>query len=413
MDERGRRRERLHRLIDLALAAKRASKTGLAGYLARDRRHLYPDTDNPKLDLLVALGDALEWPLEAIVDFIWRGPEGCEPLPEGLDYATLDEQAVAAHHRGDFPGMVSIARQMQRVAKTPAQRGRAYRLEAAGWGGQGRLTHALSAIRRGLDVEGLPTTERIALECNLANAYYSLWELSSARGVAHAVVDHFATNSPNTQTDRASVAFALYVRGNAVRRMLNGRPADGAALVKAARDDLAAAERLYEELARQYGGQDLAAIANTCRGALLELEVEAGRRDALEAIEHILAAIPNPDAPAPWPPGEWLESYGWWCDFGANIAQRHLSDAGQQRYLAIFSEKLLRIGRRLGNWELIERAVSIDYSWRSRVADKMGVELPAVLDFEDVRTLVGTIGRFPHLWEPGWRLLSHAAVATR
>jgi len=413
MDDRTRRRERLHRLIDLALAAKRASKAGLAGYFARDRRHLYPDTDNPKLDLLVALSDALEWPLEAVVDFIWRGTEDVERVPEGADYATLDEQAVAAHHRGDFPTMVSLSRCMFQVAKTPAQRARACRLEGAGWGSQGRFSRAMAAFRRGLDIGGVSRSERIALELNLAHAYYSLWDLTSARGVAHSVVDYFAKHPPTTRTDRVAQAFALYVRGNALRRILAGRPDDAPALLAEACEDLSAAKRLYEELAQQYGAEHLAAIANTCHGALLELDVEAGRRGAEDTVELILAAIPSSDAPTPWPAGEWLESYGWWCDFGANIAQRHLSDARQQRFLAVFSERLLDIGRRLGNWELIERAVSIEYSRRSRITEKIGVEFPTVLDSEDLRLLAGTIGRFPRLWESGWRLISHAVLAGR
>jgi len=414
MDDRTRRRERLHRLIDLALAAKRASKAGLAGYFARDRRHLYPDTDNPKLDLLVALSDALEWPLEAVVDFIWRGTEDVERVPEGADYATLDEQAVAAHHRGDFPTMVSLSRCMFQVAKTPAQRARACRLEGVGWANQGRFGRAMAAFRRGRYEPGVATAEQLALEVNIANAYYTLWDLASARGVAHVVVDHFDKQKypPRSRTDMASRAFALYVRGNSLRRMLALRPTNAHDIVANARRDLVAAERAYSELFARYDFDQHAAIANTCRGGMLELDVELGRRSAREAIDQILAALPRNGLQPPGCSADWLESYGWWCDAGANIALRHLSGELQERYLAILCEKLLEIGCRLGNWHLIERAVSIEYGLVSSPSGAADRQLAAVLDTEDLRLLVGVLGRFPHVRERALHLVSDGVVTT-
>jgi len=410
MDDRTRRRERLHRLIDLALAAKRASKAGLAGYFARDRRHLYPDTDNPKLDLLVALSDALEWPLEAVVDFIWRGTEDVERVPEGADYATLDEQAVAAHHRGDFPTMVSLSRCMFQVAKTPAQRARACRLEGAGWGSQGRFSRAMAAFRRGCYVAGVPTPERISLELNIANAYCGLWNLASARGMADVVVDHYEKYPPRSRTEAVAQAFALCVRGNSLRRMLALRPTNADDIVARARHDLVAAERMYGELYARYGSEQHAAIANTCRGTVFELDVELGRRGAEEAIDQIIASLPSNGTRPSGTTADWYESYGWWCDAGASIALRHLSGELQQHYLAVFSDKLLDIGCYLGNWQLIERALSIEYGLAPWLPSSGDPEAPAVLDSEDVRLLVGAMGRFPHLRERALRLLSNAQM---
>jgi hypothetical protein len=403
------RKERLHKLIDLALAYCSATKSTLANQFERDRSRLYPDTDNPKLDLIIALAEALEWPLDAVVEFIREG-NGAPATEADADWETLDKQTLAAHHKGEFAQMVTLAQHMLAAAQTPQQRGRACRLEGAGWEGQGRYTHTLAAIRRGLDVTGLPASERIALQANFAHAYYSLGDLTSARGVAYMLIDYFGKRPPTTRTDRESQAFALYVRGNALRRMITASPDDWKELAGAAGQDLDVAERLYTQMAADYSVDYLGAIAHTCRGALLEVQVELGRREPQAAVDEILVGVGRLDGESPWPEGDWLESYGWWCDFGANIALRHLNGRPAQRTLAILSEKLLAIGRRLGNWALIERAVSIEHAWRGHVAEATGLDVPPTLDSEDLRLLAGTIGRFPQFRRPGWELIETAAL---
>ena len=126
------RKERLHKLIDLALAYCSATKSTLANQFERDRSRLYPDTDNPKLDLIIALAEALEWPLDAVVEFIREG-NGAPATEADADWETLDKQTLAAHHKGEFAQMVTLAQHMLAAAQTPQQRGRACRLEGAGW----------------------------------------------------------------------------------------------------------------------------------------------------------------------------------------------------------------------------------------------------------------------------------------
>jgi hypothetical protein len=59
---------------------------------------------------------------------------------------------------------------------------------------------------------------------------------------------------------------------------------------------------------------------------------------------------------------------------------------------------------------LIERAVSMDYVCAQQVSAETGVDVPHVLDVEDLKLVTGTIGRFPRFRHAGWRLIETAAV---
>lgn len=404
------RRERLHKLIDLALAYRSVSRGELAQRLDRDPGRLYPESDNPKLDFVIALAEALEWSVGAVVDYIRYGEDDGEPPAIAGDYQTLDQQALAAHSKGEFDRMVDLARRMFVVAKTADEKARACRLEGNGWDVQARLSQGLAAFRRGLDIQGVSRTQRLALQVSVANIHYSLWDLTVAVGIAHVVLDAFEDNPPTSRTDRACQAYAFYLRGSALCRMLSAKPSDGKETAARAKRDLERGARLYTQLAREYDADHMAAIAHTCRGALIEVEVELGLRDPQAAVDEILETVGKLSGEAPWPEGDWLESYGWWCDFGANIALRHLSGRKLQQSVAVFNEKLLEIAQRFKNWRLLERAVSMQYALHERVADATGLDVPYTLDSEDLKLISGTIGRFPRFRRLGWDLIDNATI---
>lgn len=404
------RRERLHRLIDLALAYRGTTKSELAGQLERDRSRLYPDTDNPKLDLVVGLAEALEWSIDAVVEYIQTGVVRPGAASQAADFETLDRQAVEAYHQGRRERMVELSQAMFAVAGTPDQRARACRLEGAAWGEQMGLPKALAAFQRGLEIAGISPTQRLALQSSLANTYYTLWQLTEAVAVAQLVLAELAECPIESTTDRLTQAFALYVRGNALRRMLAAQPADAPRLAARARADLTEAEELYRQIAKSPGCEYVSGIAHTCRGALLEVDVALGRRAPRAALDEILVELEDLNGDQPWPEGDWLESYGWWCDCGANIALRHCQGRDLQRLVAVFSNKLLEITRRFHSWPLLQRAVYIQYTLHEHVAQATGLEVPITLDTEDLRLITGAIGRFPHFRQMGWNLLENAAI---
>ena len=62
------RRGRLARLIDLARAYRGWSRLEIAKALDRDPGKLLPDSGNPKLDLVVGLAEALDWPVGDVAE---------------------------------------------------------------------------------------------------------------------------------------------------------------------------------------------------------------------------------------------------------------------------------------------------------------------------------------------------------
>jgi hypothetical protein len=158
-----RRRERLHTLIDLAMAYGRVSRSELADKLGRDHSRLYPDTNNPRLDLLINLSEVLEWSIDAVVEYL-RDDQTEKAPSKPEDYATLDEAAKAAGRMGNYSQLAKLGRRMFLAARTPDEKVRACRREGAGWGEQVRVSEALAAYRRGLQVPDVSRTERLALE---------------------------------------------------------------------------------------------------------------------------------------------------------------------------------------------------------------------------------------------------------
>ena len=93
---------------------------------------------------------------------------------------------------------------------------------------------------------------------------------------------------------------------------------------------------------------------------------------------------------------------------GCNIALRGLSGPELHRYMAIFSNKASEIAERTENWSIRERAFTFEYLRRQRMNETLGTAPDWLLDDDDVRTVAGTMGRFPSFRETGWRILETA-----
>lgn len=376
--------------------------------LGRDASKVVPESGNPKLDLVVALAEALDWTVGDVAECVWADPRDADSVAGS--YSELDDAALAAHRAGDWCGMIDAARQMLTVSKTAAERAKALNRMSGGYDGVGRYVKSLDCIREALGCSPLPVNLRTMLHVNLANAHYALWHVAEARATACELVDRFAAVAPQTRLDRVAQAFALQVRGQCARRMIERDPDQREEHAQAARSDLERAGTLLTELAREFGDDSYGGVANTCRGALIEIACALGERDPVEAVAQLTEGLGAVEDPQLAPAGDWLESYGWWCIFGCNIALRHLEDPSFHRAMAVFTNKAVEIADRLGNWTLRERAFSLEHLRRRRLSRTSGFEAEWVLDEEDVRTIAGTMGRFPSFRDTGWRILAEARI---
>jgi hypothetical protein len=421
------RKERIGRMMSLAKVYRGWNGTQLATALGREPSRAVPLTGNPKLDLIERLADALEWETGEVAESLVEPPcaDDCESSGR-VDFAHLDEDAQSAHRASDFATKERVARAMRRLARSPRERAIAANRLAGAYDGFGRYPRVLRCVQEGLAEERIGGDLQLMLLVNLANAYYSLWSLHEAQSISGGILERFEATPPRGRLQSVAQAFGLAIRGHSRRRALGrcATEAETAHAADAAERDLVAAEELYARLAQEHDDNQYLGLANTARGGALEARVAAGRCPADEAIDEIVARLDDAvDLAAPRTP-HLVESWGWWSIFGANIAMRagrwpeeslspHVGEQSDfERAIAICTNKAAEIAEHLDHWSLRERAFTMEWFRRQHVGHSPRNEGSAwTLDAEDVRVLVGTMGRFPLFRPTGWAILEQAAVA--
>lgn len=412
MDAMELRKKRLHSLVDLARASRGWSKAQLARALDRDATKIYPDSGNPKADFLVKLAEVLEWPVGDVLELVWGNPgsDATSEAGESLTYEELYAQSRAAHQRGDSKQVVELGRRMYELAKSEDHKCVACSVEASGWDALGRYTQEVEACRRGLMHSPSNPIRRQQLRAVLANAWYSLWDLTPALGTCEVLASWYELNPPVGDVDRKRPAFVHYVRGHTHRRLAMQEPELKAAHLEAARKDLALSASMHEELAGKLNSPGLAGVANTCRGGLIEVAVESGIEDASSAVGEIVSALKAVDPADPKVIGDWLESWGWWCTFGSDLALRHLKGRDMQEAVGFLNTRALAIADRLNNWAMRERVFTLQFSLHQTITDSTGFSFDFTIDEGDRSLVTATMGRFPSFRSVGWQILETAKV---
>ncbi len=416
------RRHRLNRMIGLAKVYRGWNSNELRDALGRDAGRLAVGSGNPKLDLVARVADALEWDVGEVAESIWDASDET-PLEVNYDesFATLDAEAQRLHRESSYREMETVGRAMRRMARTSTERAVAANRLAGAYDGMGRFPRVLQCVREGLAERGVRDEIRLMLSVNLAGAYYALWNLHEARAIATSVIESLSVRAGNTRLQRVAFAFAHGLRGQCARRLLSASdsPQMCARLAREAESDLELAAGRYTELAKQYGDAQYVGLAHTSEGALLEVRAASGAILPIDAIASIVQRLDTAIDVDGAPCADLLESCGWWSVFGANIALRaneravmRASERSElERALAICTNKAAEIAEHLNLWPLRERAFTLEWFRRQQSAGELPVECNAwVLDADDVRVLVGTMGRFPLFRATGWEILDQATL---
>ncbi len=411
MEAESARRAKVDQLLDLAGTYKGLSRRQLADALGRDQTKLSPASGNPKLDYLVRLSEILDWNVGDVAEAIWDEFDS-EPIPgETLaDFDALNDQARAAHRAGNFRAMISAARGMWSAAATPQQRALAMLRESGGWDGLGRYNQELDVLRRGLAQSPCDPDTRLLLNANLANTYFTLGHLVEGRAIALDLVDRLTAQKPTARAPRAALAFSHYVLGNASRSLAAHEPSEIRRHAAEAIRSYGASSEQYLALAAEFGNSAWKGIACTCAGGTIVCEVDLGLRTPISAVQELTEGLSAVIDASDGLVGDRLESYGWWCVFGCETALRHMEGAELARAVAIFTNKGYEIADRLNNWAMRERLFTMEYAQRQHPSHDGDPPADWAIDQEEIKVIVGTMGRFPMFRSTGWKILQTATV---
>jgi len=274
----------------------------------------------------------------------------------------------------------------------------------------GRYTKEVDAVRRGLQESPITSDLRSLLQANLANTYYMLGYMLEARAMAADLIEDFGSSAPTTRGARAAQAFSHYVHGHACRCLMTQQPDRGPRFATLAKQSLQRSIDLYLPLADEFDNPAWRGIATTCFGGIIEADVELGCKTPDAAIAELLTGLGTVVDSSDGLVGDRLESFGWWCIFGCDIAFRHFSAGDLQRHVAVFTNKGYEIADRLNNLAMRERLFTMEFARRQRLNELAGLDVEWTIDSEEVRVIVGTMGRFPLFKSTGWKILQSATI---
>ena len=408
------KKHRLEELLALAQAYRGWSGRQLAAQLGRDPSNLIPDSGIPKLDLVIRLADVLDWPIEELIKDLCD--QRCLTAASDDDadptFTSLDREAVKAYEAGDYELMVQKAREAYDLADTGEEKAKACNREFGGWDGMGRYMDALDAGQRGLDEINVSQDMRLLLRANLANAYYNLGDLFESKGLATDIIKWIDEDKSESVASRIAEAMARYVAGQSCRRLAYGETREMAeAFAEDAIEQLEIGRSLFLQLESDFNMPAYGGIANTCLGGRMEALVILGKRSAEDTVKEYLASLDKIIDGQDDLVGDWLESYGWWCIFGCNVALQFMKDERElQQAMAIFTNKADEIAQRLGNWVLRERVLTMEYVRRERLGEWTGTDMEWAMDRDDLQVIAGAMGRFPRFRDTAWKILRTAKV---
>lgn len=411
------RRDRLVHVLDLARMYRGWTRQEVAAALGREPSKMIPESGNPKLDLVVGIARLLEWQVGEVAACLW---------------------GESIHHESDaLDGFAQRPGSPDASNTDGAGRAESLRNLAARCRSQGRYEREIGLLQQALLERSLSFERRTHVMAELAAAHATLWHLAEARALASENLRQLRRAGEATAGGLPNgfshpLALSRAVRGHVHRRLMRMEADPSHRHAAAARADLveaiAAIDRLLgatavtsatpataasttNESTGRASVDELLALAHAARGGIVECDVELGALAPDEGVAQLLRGLDHVVDPESLEPGPMLESWGWWSVYGANVTLAHFSGSALQRTLAIFTNKALEIADRTGNWALRERAFMLEHKRRAHESGESGeaAEL-TLLDHEDVRSIIGTMGRFAPFRETGWALLRSASI---
>lgn len=393
-------RVRLEELQALARTYRNWSVKELALALGRQPGRLVPESGMPKIDLVVALAKALDWPIEAVVEHLVKpdaGPRGDGSGADsaknfGKDFASLYNASLDKRLHRDYFEAIRLAVRAGSVADTPTRRAAANVIESDAHEACGSYLEALRCLRAGAQIDGVDLPWRLLIDSKIANILFMQGNRTQAIGIASSVLDYTARIEAD-HVAHLSRALAHWARGHALRASIPFANFEvWKPLADSAEEDFASCADIAEELRASehgYGDRNLT-FATSIEVGLLELRAVKSPESAGPVLARLLEIVREGGDVSPGV----SERKAWAAIALANTAKRTSADDMQLwGMLELASAALRAHAAATSNWFFAHQHLEIDSERRRRLGSL--AHGSRVLDATEAKLVAGVLGHVP------------------
>ncbi|MCE2885597.1 MAG: hypothetical protein LW806_11960 [Planctomycetaceae bacterium] len=388
-------RERLEELQALARTYRNWSVKELAHALGRQPGRLVPDSGMPKIDLVVGLAKALDWPVEAVVDHLIKPADDthrAKTQDAPADYARLYNESLIKRLERDYAEAVRLAVRAHAAADTPTRSAAALILEAQAHEACGSYTESVRCLRHAGRIDGVAVDWRMFGDSNLANMLFMQGQSTHALGIASSVLEYLGS-LPETEAARSARVTASWARGHALRTSIplsnfeQWRP-----LAESARQDFKTVREVTDALLSISGERrsHYGTMHASVEPVLLEVDALCEPESAEQIVRTLVSMVRENGTLEPGPG----ERKAWAAIALANTVKRFLDDELQRRgILEIASSTLRAHAVATSNWYFAHQHLEIEAE-RRRMFSGHGVAARA-LDALEAKLVAGVLGHIP------------------
>jgi tetratricopeptide (TPR) repeat protein len=388
-------RERLEELQALARTYRNWSVKELAIALGRQPGRLIPDSGMPKIDVVVGLAKALDWPIEAVVDHLMK-PNARQTVRHAgdkpSDYASLFNESLRKRVERDYFGAIRCAVRAGAVADNPTRRAAAWTIESDAHEASGSYQEALRCLQVASQIGEIALDWRLLIDTKIANVLFMQGGGTQVIGIASSVLD-YAANAEQTHVLDLARSLAYWARGHALRASIPTKGFEAWKSIAAnARADFEASRAIALELQASgagYGDKNLTYLT-AIDVILMELHAVASADFACSAIDNLVGVVREGGSSATG----MSERKAWASLALANTAKRYLGDEMQLwGILELCSAALKAHAMATSNWYFGHRHLELDGERRRRLGF-IGLGAKA-LGPADARLIAGVLGHVP------------------
>ena len=389
-------RVRLEELQALARTYRNWSVKELAIALGRQPGRLVPESGMPKIDLVVALAKALDWPIEAVVEHLVK-PEmmlriDAAASDSRADFASLYNASLEKRFSRDYFEAIRLAVRAGTAADTPTRRAAASAVESDAHEACGSYLEALRCLRSAGQNDGVELAWRLLIDAKCANILFMQGNRTQAIGTASSVLEYTARIEAD-HVARLARALALWARAHALRASIPVTSFEPwKPLAASAEKDFEICAEIGEELrCSEHGYHDRnLTFVTSVDVAILELRAVRDADFAASAIARLLEVVREGGDLLPGV----SERKAWAAIALANTAKRVVTDDMQLwGMLELASAALRAHAAATSNWYFAHQHLELDSERRRRLGSL--AHGSRLLDATEAKLVAGVLGHVP------------------